>query len=486
MSALKRNKLLTIIILIIGIVLRIVYQFIFISYNVDEVNLASNIVNSGYWELLYPLKNGQSAPPLFLVIQKFTSQFGDYLWSFKVLSFLSSTIALVFIFTWIKEHKYHLFWILGFFLFSVSPFVIYNSLTLKQYTFDLSIGLLLCWLLLRAKKPNNYFIGIVLTLSCLLSNMALFYCVAFGIVKFVNVIRHEKWSDVIKSIAPYVLSPFIYVCYFLWFINQEGANELRLYMSHYWEGAFLPLDASIFDWTLSTLNGIGSYFFSAYRFLSVILCVLSIIGFINFWNSILTKNKTSFLSQAVLFYSVVLVVHLVFSACHLYPFSDRLYLYLAPLVYACLAHGFYVVFKYIPLETMFSRLKESLVIVLIVCLGIMYNSYLPYKENDVLGLMSLTEITNNEVAFTNKAYTTMMSWNSVFNTEDVTTILAKSCVIEKDSICEKSYLISRQHHKFGAQEKHSSPEAEVLRLLNQKKIKEVNRVDGYAVYVILD
>lgn len=63
------NRILLLII-IIGISIRLFFQFITPTFNVDEISLGDNIKNLNYSELLFPLKNFQSAPPLYLIIQK--------------------------------------------------------------------------------------------------------------------------------------------------------------------------------------------------------------------------------------------------------------------------------------------------------------------------------------------------------------------------------------------------------------------------------
>ncbi len=83
------------ILLLSGIILRFFTQFIFPIFNGDEISLGNNIKHSSFIELLYPLKYGQSSPPLFLLIQKLIVTISPlHFWiNVKILSFISSTFV---------------------------------------------------------------------------------------------------------------------------------------------------------------------------------------------------------------------------------------------------------------------------------------------------------------------------------------------------------------------------------------------------------
>ena len=128
---------------LIGIAIRLVLQFFYPCFNVDEMALGSNIVSKSFAQLLYPLDCYQSAPPLFLCTQKlFITYLPFPFWiNIKVLSFLVSA-ASVFLFYKLVAKKNDFLSVLLLVLFVFNPYLIYNSLTVKQYTFDL-LGVLM-------------------------------------------------------------------------------------------------------------------------------------------------------------------------------------------------------------------------------------------------------------------------------------------------------------------------------------------------------
>ena len=93
--------------LICGIVLRFTTQFIYPIFNVDEISLGNNIKHSSFIELLYPLKYGQSSPPLFLWLQKTIISISPFsFWiNIKILSFVSSILGISLFYVFIKKKK---------------------------------------------------------------------------------------------------------------------------------------------------------------------------------------------------------------------------------------------------------------------------------------------------------------------------------------------------------------------------------------------
>ena len=143
--------------LICGIVLRFTTQFIYPIFNVDEISLGNNIKHSSFIELLYPLKYGQSSPPLFLWLQKTIISISPFsFWiNIKILSFVSSILGISLFYVFIKKNKYNVVFLLPFIILLFNPFTVGNSLTVKQYTFDLT-GILFMLVYFKSKWFNKY------------------------------------------------------------------------------------------------------------------------------------------------------------------------------------------------------------------------------------------------------------------------------------------------------------------------------------------
>ena len=133
-------KKIFLILLFAGVVFRFIVQFSFPIFNVDEISLGNNIKHLSFIQLLYPLKFSQSSPPLFLWLQKIIISISPlYFWiSIKIGSFIFSVFGIVLFFIFVKRYNYNYLFLLPFIIILFNPFIISNSLALKQYTVDLS------------------------------------------------------------------------------------------------------------------------------------------------------------------------------------------------------------------------------------------------------------------------------------------------------------------------------------------------------------
>ena len=66
----KFKKYFPLLLIAIGIGLRFYFQFMTPCFNDDEIMLGNNIKYRSLFQLLYPLDEFQSAPPLYLFLQK--------------------------------------------------------------------------------------------------------------------------------------------------------------------------------------------------------------------------------------------------------------------------------------------------------------------------------------------------------------------------------------------------------------------------------
>ncbi|MDY7021785.1 MAG: hypothetical protein SWJ54_10560, partial [Cyanobacteriota bacterium] len=87
-SHLNRSTTLSIVFVFFGILVRLVQYLHNRSLWFDEANLALNIVNRSYLQLLSPLDNNQAAPPGFLWIEKLSIQlFGNNEYALRLFPF---------------------------------------------------------------------------------------------------------------------------------------------------------------------------------------------------------------------------------------------------------------------------------------------------------------------------------------------------------------------------------------------------------------
>lgn len=465
----RKNQIL-IFILILGVVLRMYYTIVVPSYNVDEIALGLNIKNKLLFDLLKPMDDYQSAPPLYLIFQKFIFQLPfKTILTGKLLSFFISIGILLVSYAIAKKKLNNLIpKIIFLVFFSFSPFVLYNTLTLKQYGMDLFF-LLLVFQYFEILNLNRIKGAIVLSVWCLVSNIGLFFTAGFIILRLVSFLRRKDRNlsvlDFLKVNWVYAIGGIIYVFYFIWFLQQDGAEKLQIFMQDYWKNSFIPLDSSILRYSAYFIHGLSVYFFSSYHLLGYLLVVFYLIILWSLRSLIFKSAHAHFLVCGF-------CIHLLLNILHFYPLSNRLYLYLA-------------VFMILPISVYLDRdwgSRKNWILILTVVVFISWISYTPYRENDVLKLTrNLEKYASKSIFFTTRAYHEISRW---YEFTDMEKPRSFTNLENKDfrRISTDKIIVSRVHHKFGHEEKTSKEEMNIAILFKDKKVELIQKVDGYNIY----
>ena len=460
--------------LIIGIVLRFVVQFLFPSFNVDEISLGNDIKHSGFTELLHPFKSFQSAPPLYLWLQKLIITFSPLsFWiNIKILSFFSSVAGIVLFYLFIKKNNFNIIFLIMFVILLFNPFNLYNSLTVKQYTFDLT-GILFLLLYFRTNffEKHNWIFFII---WCMISNIGLFACSGFLIYEFFKQTKpiYIKTTLIfIKKNSLTFFAPLPYVLYFIWYMKQDGAQETREFMVHYWYKSFIPLNSDILKFTIYNLHGLWVNFFSIVEVWGVFLMLLMVpaIYFL--------KKRAVLFSQEITLLLYIVIIHLILNVLHMYPFADRLYLYILPLMLLWLGSSINSIFQ----TENIKKILSPFVIFISVITFCLYCLYLPYKENDVVALnYRLNILDNREIYATEKAKKCISTFNDF---TDNKFFISKKIILLDSTLKKSNYIISRVHKKIKINT--TSPEENIIqKLLLEKKIIMIDKVSGYNIYYI--
>ncbi|WP_343589522.1 hypothetical protein [Flavobacterium sp.] len=459
--------------LISGIILRFIIQFIFPAFNGDEISLGNNIKNSGFVELLYPLDSFQSAPPLYLWIQRFIVQtFPFSFWiNIKILSFIFSISGLVLFYVFIKRNKFNPIFLLLFIVLIFNPFIVNNSLTVKQYTIDLtgSICLLVYFQSEKFKKYNWIFFLI----WSLMSNIGLFACCGYLIYNLFKSNSFNNFGLFLKFIKNNILTilvPIPYVVYFLWFMKQKGAAELKSYMVQYWSDTFIPLNSSIFKYLIFTIHGLWTSIFNAFEIWGVFMMLL-IVPFFIFY------RKQSLFKEEILLLFCVVLVHLILNVFQMYPFSDRLYLYIAPFFILILGSSLNTLSGFAIIKKHFQKIY----IVISISTLFLYVLYMPSNDNNVYLLYKkLNNLEANQVYVTGKSLETINSFDK-FTDNKFTT--SKKILLLDTELDKSSYVVSRVSKKLKFNST-SPPESEIQNLIKSNRIKRIDWVNGYYIYEI--
>lgn len=308
-----------------------------------------------------------------------------------------------------------------------------------------------------------------------MSNIGLFACAGYLIYDFRNQKPGVKFRNIFDYIKTNILTffaPLPYVFYFIWFMKQKGASELREYMVNYWSGSFIPINGNIFKYLLYTIHGLWIFIFNAFEVWGLLLMLL-MVSFLLFFKreNILFKQEI-----ALLFY--ILLVHLTLNIFHLYPFSDRLYLYLSPLFLLVLGSSIASISNLKTIKNYFSTLNISMSAITL----FLYSLYIPCNDNDVFGLYNkLNNLDGKTIYLTEKSMSCVESFNEFTDNK----FTSKKVFSLMDPKLEKSkYLVSRVGKKI--KRNVTSPEEIIVQnLIQLKKINKIDSVNGYNIYEII-
>lgn len=340
------------IIIIFGVIFRLREYFFNRSLWIDESSISLEIINKSFTDLFKPLGFEQSAPIGFLLLEKLAVKvfgFGE-----QALRFFPMVLGLFSIWLFYLVCKKILKGksvLIALFAFSFSEHLIYYSNEVKPYIFDVFIDSVLYLVFIQIINVGAGFIpardinykrvttrvtpttvGDILNLkyltilagtgaiSVFFSQPAIF--VLAGIA-FALLMRFRSKILIIKQlIAVFLIWGSSFVINFLFF----QLPTLKDYgLKSYWSGYFAPfpsLRSSDWIWYWDAFINFFNIPFSSTKSGALIL-VLFIIGC-----TYLVKKKL-FISLGIL---LPLIFVLIASALKLYPFTDRLLLFLTPSV----------------------------------------------------------------------------------------------------------------------------------------------------------
>lgn len=166
----------------------------------------------------------------------------------------------------------------------------------------------------------------------------------------------------------------------------------------------------------------------------------------------------------------------------MYPFSDRLFLYMVPGIYLIIGIGIEQFNRQIS-NGWNQRLIQYLSLIIPLCAIVFYFTYLPKKSNDIYSLIEFLKSTNNTITFTPYAEQRTLKWlefTKYYDQDNSKHIQFK----EKGKVDGglENLLITIQSKKFGHRIKYSTPEPEIIQLIEQDKIFLYHRIDGFAIY----
>ena len=309
---------------LLGLILRFDMYIFNRSFWFDEAALAINILNNGFFDLFGELKYYQSAPPLFLFETKIlVSLFKSSERVFRFIPFLTSLFLLPLFYLFSKYFlSSRAARLLGSFLFAINTNLIFYSGEFKPYALDVFALLSFVLLIFMFKFKRPLLLGVIFALFSWYSYASGIISFSFAIVLFFYVLKNKKHKkDYFLFLLPQIVNLVPLALHF-------GAIEnTRAFMSKIWAWGYIQPDFSNFL-TLFTENIF--YISHPYKIifkplpvlLPLFLGIMCILGGIFLFRG--SKIKF-FLITSPFFMTLFL------SYFGLYPFYDRLSLYLTPI-----------------------------------------------------------------------------------------------------------------------------------------------------------
>jgi len=328
------------IVIAVGIIL-IIYQYYFNrSLWIDEASLALNIINKPYKDLLLPLDYKQVAPIGFLLVEKlFVNIFGANEYALRLFPLLS-IIASVFLYAKLSRELIvgRLLALTALAMFAINIRSIYYASEIKQYSTEvfMCIAILLSILNLSPDNKKSIIVAAIVGL------ISIWFSSAAVIVLFVSgiylIFRHVFLDRKFHVLLPIFCWTVSFAVYYIGFIHHHPHTE---YMQSFWASSFFPLGGNIeaiYDFVHHAVLAIYAFHLRMGH-AWIVPAGITILGVI--FLVIERRHKELY------FLLMPISVHLVLSSLRLYPFADRLVLYLMPLTILLYVWGLHYLWKII-------------------------------------------------------------------------------------------------------------------------------------------
>lgn len=325
--------------LALGIVVRVSQFAQYNSLGLDESALAISIVTKSYGELFGPLGHGQIAPPLFLVLAKLSAQvFGVSEYAVRLPSVLTSIIGLFAFYAFARSCTDKRAAIIATAFFATSGHLIFYAYQCKPYANDVTVFIVVAWLSTWLHRQehlswrNVIIYGAAGAVCVWASYSSVFVMAGAGGALLIHALakrNRERFGKIAVAVGMWLIS--FALLYFLHIRAITGHDTLMSNMNIFWKDGFMPLPPTstqelawfkerflLFFWMPGgfRLTGLAGFSF--------------LVGSYALWR----QDRT--LCGAVL---LPIVVTLLVSGVHQYPFEGRMTLFLSPALFLMLGVG---------------------------------------------------------------------------------------------------------------------------------------------------
>ena len=349
----------------IGIFIRLYQYLCNKSLWLDEAALSLNIINRSFSGLMEQLDYNQYAPLGFLFIEKsITILLGTSEYSLRLFPLISGMLSIPLFLMVAKRILKKEAVPIALTLFILPWSLIYYSVEVKQYASDIMITLLLYLVLLYADKRDfdtkgSALFAIFGGVAIWFSHPLVFVMAGVGTTLLFISISKRDWKRLYTLVPIFSIWLLCFAINYFSFINIESGLD-KEWIFNYWSEHFAPFPITSMPdlkWYFEHLLMIfKSKLLMGMSPVSGIWLIIYLCGLI----SLFVRDKKIFF-----FLITPLIVTLMASALELYPFYDRLILFLLPLVILTISEG---VFKLISWS---NNRSSTLSILMVLIIGVL-------------------------------------------------------------------------------------------------------------------
>ncbi len=317
-------KTLSIVLILLGIVIRLYHFFLNRSLWLDEATLSNNIVSRNYLQLLMPLDDKQIAPIGFIFIQKFLiSIFGVNEYALRALPVLAGILSIILFYYLLKRVGGEKVAFVGLLFFITGKYLNFHSTEAKQYSLDVFCFLLAFYYLYFRNTDYASYKGVVIkgligAIIIWISHCSIIFLASIGFAIAIEILYFRKKNAIpgfIIMCAVWIISFGLNYIFFLFDHASQSIQE-----SSFVSAGFLPPQGNFKDtvlWFLPKIKESITYpiGITYYPLLLIILICLGI------WHIIKAKQ------YKILALALPIVIHIILSLLYIYPFGGRFILY---------------------------------------------------------------------------------------------------------------------------------------------------------------
>lgn len=347
----------------------------------DEAKLALLLLDNRLTDFLGPV--AKPHPPGFFMIEKtITILFGNSEYSLRLFPLISGIIALFAFYYIIKRLLDKRIVPIALALFCGMYSLIYFSVEVKQYSSDVAIALILYSLVFYLSERKFDVIGTTLlalvgAVLIWFSYPSVFILGGIGLTFLVSSLFKKEWKTFFRVFT----ASFIWLCsfaviYYL-ILRHLSSNELlQAYWSKHYFAPLMPTSISDLRWYTDNLlqNFENIYLLNLVN--PALWAVVFLVGCLSFF----LKNKKGFFLLII-----PILLALIASGLHKYPFSGRLLLFITPAIVIFLSKGLWEIIEV-------TKTKPETSIIVVILIGLLFFSSFFAKGSYFIKPISREEI----------------------------------------------------------------------------------------------